>query len=347
MLDGFSSKAIMTKAKAMYGKRLTAEQYKELVHKRTVAEVAEYLRSETSYADALSSIQPTEIRRGQLENLLSKSFFDRYNRLLAFNTAPDSGYYRYIIKQLEVEQLLQMIRLLNSGRADEYITQYPEFMDKYAGFSLMGLAKVRSFDDLLALLAGSPYQSILMRCRPRVGEMIDYTACEMAMMNYYYTDIERIIDASFTGATKRELHEIFDTTIELKNITTVYRLKKYFPDATEQYIKSCIMPRWNRIPERVLDSLIACRDAEEFIKKLTSSPYARFLGSKDYVFIEYSGLRIRYNMCKRYLRFAASAPTAFTAYMVLCEIESANITCIIEGIRYQIPAAEIEKLLVL
>ena len=346
MLASLSSKAIMAKAKAMYGKRLTKEQYKEMMYKKTVAEVADYLRSETAYADDLSTIVPSTIHRGQLENMLQKVYFDHYNRLINFTPLEDSGYYSYLIRQVEINQIMKMIRLLNSNRAEDYITQYPEFMDRYASFNLMHLAKVRSFDDLLAVLKSSHYEALLMKFRPVGDAPIDYTACEMSLMGNYYLTVELAIDKSFTGKTKKDLHEIFDTIIELKNITSIYRLKKYFPNASYEYIKSHLLPRWNRLPQRTLDELIRTKDSAEFIKKLTASPYARFLGAKDYVFIEYSASCIRYNMCKRYLRFSTEAAVAFTAYMVLSEMEFANIACIIEGIRYQISPTEIEKLLV-
>ncbi|MEG0838604.1 MAG: V-type ATPase subunit [Hydrogenoanaerobacterium sp.] len=346
MLDSFSGNAIMAKAKAMYGRRLTDVQYKDLIHKKTVAELAEYLRSETAYADALSMVQPTAVHRGQLENILQKEYFRRYKRLIDFDFSPGS-YYRYLVRELEIKQILQMIRLLNSGRADEYITQYPEFLEKYSSFSLMKLARVRSFDELLNMLEGSPYAGLIMKLRPVGDELIDYTACEMALMGYFYTRVEQTIDRNFGGKTKKELHEIFDTVIELKNITSIYRLKRYFPNASSQYIKSCLLPHWKRIPEHFLDELINAADSDEFARALTASPYAKFLGMADYVFIEYSGSCIRYNLNKRYLRFTTSTPTVFTAYMALSEIEYSNLTCIIEGIRYQIPASEIEKLLVL
>lgn len=346
MLASLSSKAIMTKAKAMYGKRLTEADYQEMLHKKSVVEVAEYLRSATAYGEGLSSIQPSTIHRGQLENMLHKTMFNRYMRLMRFNTEIDDNYYRYLITQVEIDQILQMVRLLNAGHPEDYITQYPEFIDRYAPVSFMKLAHVRNFDGLLEVLRDSPYGGLMMKCRPVGGEQINYTTCEVELMNYYYRYIETNIDKAFHGKTKRELHTIFNTIVEMKNIGTIYRLKRYFPASSREYIKSCLLPHWNIVPEPALDALIATKDADEFIKRLIASPYARFLGAKDYVFIENSGDRIICRMNKRFLRFATSAPVAFTAYMLLGEIEFSNIICVIEGIRYGVAPAEIAKLLV-
>ena len=49
MLKSFSNKAIATKARAMYGARVTAADYEELIKKRSVGEAAAYLRDNTHY----------------------------------------------------------------------------------------------------------------------------------------------------------------------------------------------------------------------------------------------------------------------------------------------------------
>ena len=346
MLQEFSSKAIMTKAKALYGKRLMPEMYHELMRMRSVAEIAEYLRNQTAYGPALANVQPSAVHRGQLENMLSKARFDRYLRLVHFLDTGAEDYYRYMMIDFEVDQILQMTRLLNCGRADEYITQYPEFLSRSMCFSMMNLARARSFDDMAKVLEGTRYYALLLKCRPKPGELIDYTWLESVLKSWYYGHMQRVIDESFHGTAKRELHDIFDTTTELHNIAVVCRLKQFFPDSTPEYIKSVLMPHWNRIPDRVLNPMLHAADAEEFRRALIASPYARFLGSQDYVFIEYSGACISCHLYKRYLRATTSAATAFTAYMALSEYELQNITSIIEGIRYETPPAEIEKLLI-
>ena len=70
MLRSFSNKAIATKARAMYGARVTQADYEELMKKRTVGDAAAYLRDNTHYREVLGQIDPAAIHRGQLENML-------------------------------------------------------------------------------------------------------------------------------------------------------------------------------------------------------------------------------------------------------------------------------------
>lgn len=348
MLDSFSSKAIMTKAMSMYGRRLTEEHYMELLHKKSVAEIAAYLLASPGYGKALSGIQPTAIHRGQLELMLRKERFSRYLRLIHYDHAGSKSYYHYLIYEIEIEQILQMVRQLNAGSPQDYITQYPAYLQHNSmRFDMMNLAKVRTFDELLAVLAPTPYGKLIMQCRPIVGEQINYTKCEVILSSYYYKYMENLIDTSFRGKTRAHLHDIFQTHLELINIGNIYRLKKFFPETPSEIVAKSILPVWKRIPQAELDRIIGAPTAEAFLEEVASSPYSKFVGSDDFTFIEYSTDRIDCHMSRRYLRFGTDAPTAFTAYMSMCRIELANLTRIIEGVRYGLAPAEIKKMLIL
>lgn len=84
MLKSFSNKSIATKARAMYGARVTPGDYEELLKKRSVGEIAAYLRDNTHYREVLTQMDPAAIHRGQLENLLRSLRYIQYQRLIAF-----------------------------------------------------------------------------------------------------------------------------------------------------------------------------------------------------------------------------------------------------------------------
>ena len=57
---------IAAKARSMLGEQLSAQDYEELLHKRSVAEIAAYLKNVTSYAHALKDVRENNIHSGQL-----------------------------------------------------------------------------------------------------------------------------------------------------------------------------------------------------------------------------------------------------------------------------------------
>ena len=56
-----ASSAVITKARAKYGKRLTQKDYKALLKCNSVSAVVSYLKSHTKYADVLSKINESEV----------------------------------------------------------------------------------------------------------------------------------------------------------------------------------------------------------------------------------------------------------------------------------------------
>lgn len=65
-----ASNAILAKARAMYGRRLTARNYQELLNCRDLPDLISYLKTRTSYSEALQAANPATTHRAQLETLL-------------------------------------------------------------------------------------------------------------------------------------------------------------------------------------------------------------------------------------------------------------------------------------
>ena len=61
-----TSFAVLTKAKAKFGKRLTEKDYTSLLACQSVAEVMSYLKSYTHYSAALRDINERDVHRGRL-----------------------------------------------------------------------------------------------------------------------------------------------------------------------------------------------------------------------------------------------------------------------------------------
>ena len=121
MLENLSTKAIVTKARTMYGRRLKKKDYDELLRKTTVSEVAAYLKNYSRHSKTLSSYNENTIHRGQLENLIRREEFDMYIRLCNFeHLHGQNQFYDYILRRMEIEQILYRIMLLNTNRSEEY-----------------------------------------------------------------------------------------------------------------------------------------------------------------------------------------------------------------------------------
>ena len=171
---------IVAKARSMHGEALSEEMYQELLHKKSVAEIAGYLKHETSYAAALKDVRENNIHRGQLESILRQEIFKKTMKLYRYADAAMKPYYRLHMQQIEIDLILSRIRVLISQEYEAAIAEFPIFLKPYTSFDLLRLGNVHSFDELLDVLKHTMYYAILLPYRVKKGEEndIDYTKIE-------------------------------------------------------------------------------------------------------------------------------------------------------------------------
>jgi V/A-type H+-transporting ATPase subunit C len=345
MAKSVANYALAAKVKAMYGRRLTPQNYKELLRKQTVNEVAAYLKQQTSYIRLLSDINENLIHRGQLENILKKQFFDEYIKMFYFINQDERKFYDFVVIQMEIDELLSCIRFINAGRMGEYIFSLPEFFVKHSNINIYGLTKVRTFSELQELLSGTPYYDILKQFEQNSENKYDTIKIEIEFKRYYYTKILSIIEHSFSGKTKDDVLKSFGMEIDFENLMLIMRLKKYF-NASNDYINNLLLPFYFKLKKDEINKILQETDISSIKKAIFDTYYGKILKRYNFEFIEKYGQQASFEYHKKLLRFSFDTPTLVVSFMQLKHIELNNIINIIEGIRYALPAVEINKLLI-
>jgi len=340
-----SSLAMAAKAKAMYGKHLKSDDYTELLRKKTVQEIAGYLKSETAFKSVLQGINEFAIHRGHLEMLIRQTFYLDFLELIRYGQSNKDHFYEYGVLMIEMKQILMTIRLLSETDKTNQIAQLPIFANRMISFDVEKLIKVNTFDELLSVLKNTPYYSLLKPLKPRSLLDIDYANFEVVLKSYYYKRVYEIIEQEFTGKDKQDIRDLFDTQIELENITKIYRLKKYY-NSSPSDIKKVLNPTYKRINKKLLDELIETKDAQGFLVAINQNGYNIPTDVKEFQYIEYQMDAIMFDLNKRLMRFSTNPNIILVSYLSLLEIEIRNIIDIIEGIRYKVENDKIAKLLI-
>lgn len=342
-----TNNAIMAKAKAMYGKRLTMSDYQVLINKKTIAEIATYLKNETYFSSCLKDVNESQIHRGRLEMLIRQDLFTRYSRLIRYANADDEkGFFRYGILGAEVLQILLCARMLKNKDNVQMIAKLPLFYEKHIVFDINQLTSVKNLQDLLNILRKTPYYDIAFPYISSSIDNFDYTGLETALMSYYYEEVLRLVDSNSKIKDQKAIHEIFETRIELENLTKIYRMKRFF-NGTPAQIKKMLTPTYLKIPKLKLDQMIDELDAAGFLHELGKSHYGKYINPDNFVFMEYHTKIISYQMHKKYMDFSVDPDLILLCYMNLAETEIQNIVDIIEGVRYKIPTERISSLLIM
>lgn len=344
-MSSWTSNAIVAKAKSIYGNFLKPEDFDELVKRKSVSDVALYLKNQKNYSETLSDVQENSIHRGQLEELIKKTNFNNTLKLVKFVELQDKSFYELNIVIREIELILATIRSIISENYEEALAEFPTFFIRHAGFDITKLSQVRSYDMLLDSVQDTRFYAILKPFAEKDRNQIKYSDIENELDQCYYDCVFERIDANYRGKLKKEVETIFKTKIELSNIIKIYRLKKFY-NADSATIKSSLILKHSRMSERKIDEMIALPNADLLLYYLERSEYSHYMDDDEYVFIEYYAQKMKYNLAKRYMYFSSEAPKVYSALMILGEIERENLFNIIEGIRYELEESEIKKMLI-
>ena len=344
-MKDLSNNAVITKAKAIFGHFLKPDDYERMLKLKSLPDLVSFLKKSPNYEMILSGVQEGSIHRGQLELMIKKNHFEQILRLIKMIHSSDLEFYLLNIVYQESELILSSLRTIISMEFEDNIGKLPIFFEVHTKIDVHKLLKVETFDDLLDAIKNSPYYQILKPYRTDNPEMIRYLDIEHELEVYYYEEAFRRIDKHYNGSLKKEIEGIFQTRIELANITKIYRLKKFY-QATPQVIKDVLIKDHVRISDKKWDDMIALSNPDQIVKYLSHSEYQKFVNEKDYVYIEYFAGKIRYDLARKYIYFASEVPKVFMSFVTLGQMEIENITNIIEGIHYQVDEAEIKAMLI-
>lgn len=339
-----SANAVLVKARAMYGNRLTRQNYADLIGCRTVNEIASYLKSRTTYAEVFDGIKIGTVHRRQLESAVHDKLNFQFASLCLFEQAIGDKFYEYFIIRNDIEILLHAVRYLKGGHTHARPTVLPPFFQNHSKLNESKLLAVNSFEQLIDSLNGSPYRKLFEPFVQRGGEP-DYFSMELMLTKYLYSEVDNLIKSSFSGKAKKELLELMRMRLDFLNIVSIYRFKK-IANRPGMLIRDVLIPNDTLMTDEQLDNMITAESADEVLRILKDTCYGKEYTENESVCIEQTFEKIMYNRCRKLLRFSTSAGVVVVCYIALMETEVRNLVHIIEGIRYNLPSGEINKLLV-
>ena len=198
----------------MYGKRITSQDYNNLMACATVTDVAVYLKNNTHYEKELAGVNELEINRNQLENIIRKKLFHDLEALCRYEISTGNSLAEYTIARTEIEQLIHSLMYLASGNPYGYLYALPMFFNKRTKINLMGLTTIKNYDDFLNVLKDSPYAAILAKHKPEKGQNLDLSAIEKTLYDYLYDKFFAAIKKNTSKKVRNELSEILSLYID-------------------------------------------------------------------------------------------------------------------------------------
>lgn len=344
MISSHSSKAIISKARAKYGRRLLQKDYQNLINCRSVPEIASYLKSQTVYSNILRSIDEKEIHRGRLETLLREKLFCDLDSLCRYKLSSIEHFAQFIISRSFIDQLIHTLMLLNSDKKNRNMVSMPKLLFKHTHIDMHALYLANDYNEVLQVLGNTDYGKILEKFKPASDENIDLPSIENALYTYLYANVFDIINKHTKGKTKKQLNSIFNNIVDLENYIRIVRLKKRYQSSPE-FIRSLLLP-FGTIRESTMNAMINAKSYEEATMEIEKTSIGKKIVNMECNYVDELALRFKQKISRHNIRFSNVPAVVMFSYVFLLEVEIINIIHIIEGVRYQIPVEEIKRLLI-
>ena len=343
MLEKYSTNAIAAKIRSVYGRMLTMDDFREMVSKRSVAELAEFLKHTPRYSDILRDIDPNTVHRGLLEQLLEEQNYLFCRRLCEFSGVEDKPFYDFLLRKHECRQMISLVNAVSCGLQLSFVQTLPPFLISRSKLDFLTLAHCRSVKELTAALKGTPYHKVFMKFRFGDDGKVDLTDAEIKLRIAFYERLMEDAEKSSFGKDGDELLRLIRSEIDVINVINAYRLKTFF-GYTPDEIRKEMLP-FTQMGKTALNKIYDCPEPERMRTVIAASAVGKYMSAQDED-IEPPLQKRTLTTMRHTLARSCAAPVALYAFMYICENELRNIVRVIEGVRYDVDPAMIYELLI-
>lgn len=345
MLTGKASgNAVLAKARALYGSRLRADDYRRLMACRTMTELATALKEYPLYSEALAEVNPQYARRVQLENLLRQSLYTRYDSLCRYDRSAGSKVYEYFTLCCEVDELTAAMRCLDAGRPGDYLFRLPEFMQQRCCIDLYALAKATSLDGILAAVAGTRWEKVLAPLQNAKPDRGLTAQAEPLLQDFRHRALVALAPAKSGTSAAPNLRDLVELECDTSAVSNAARLIRI--GAPDSVVRTNARRDCTALTNDEWEYLLAARDLDTFKARFAGTKYGPLLGHHEYSVLKEGFFHYRCDWCRKWLRFSTDPTLVMLCYVWLARCEVQDLDHIIEGVHYKLPPEDVQPLLV-
>jgi len=334
---------LSTKIRGMKGKMLTQEDFSLMMDKKSVKDVALYLKDSTYYKEALEDMNADEIHRGRLEVLLYRAVVKDALKIAKHLTGKEKKIYRYVYRKLEIEDIKKMLRTLSMNQPLSSLDRSTMFVSRYSKIDFNDSLEAKDIPALIETFKDTNFYVILKPLLTSTGDLDLFTA-EMSLDMYYYNRTAKQMKKIAAEGDREILEDMFGREADFKNLYWIYRAMKHY-GIPKEMIRRYIIPFHYKVKENTLNELLEAKNVDALIGMINKTYYGKYIDfSLETVEIQY--LNHMHKIQEKSMRMEPFSIAPIIGYMFLKEMEVHNITNIVEGIRYSIQPDAIRQYLV-
>lgn len=346
-MDSKASNSVMTRARAKYGRRLTAEDFAALSGLSSLHEAVTYLRTRTHFAPYFERLaSDPALSRSKIESVLKSAYFSQAKRLCGFEKSVGEFILKYLMLERETDIILDHIVNLSLGTPEKTILKGYEKFNTGTRLDIAKLLQITNGAELARFFAKTKYAKLAEIIPKTPDGEYDISLIETTIAKIRYKMVFDRMDKGFPADSARVLSNGICMRIELADFQMIYRAKKYF-DLQENYIRTNMIGMRYLLAPQILEKIISAHSAEEALRIFESSRYSSMIHRHGIDNIELFCKKAVIETDIKMIHFSTDPAIVLTAYLRYLQTECENVTKIIEGIAYKVPKEEILKNLII
>ena len=331
---------LVTKTRALHGNLLSQQTIMGLSECETVEDILAFLREYGSYAPIYQSHEEIA-HRAQVEAVIDDSLYSDYGKLYRFASGEQRKGLEIIFLRYEMNVLKKCLEHIRQKDPKKNLTYLNFFFAQHAGFNTETVTEARNLTAFLQALEGTLYEPFFRRLME--NEAMTHADYAVQLDILYYKMAWKRKNALKDAGMKDIYTQILGTEIDWQNIMWMYRSKRFY-NRKQTDIYADMIPISYRLKKTELKALLESETPEEFVDLLGKTAY--FKGKDAIVSI---GDEITFDtmMEKTYQKVCRKYPMSLAPvlkYLYDKEKEIDVLTTVLEGVRYRIPAREIQEL---
>lgn len=328
------------KARVLYSRLLSDEDYNVLLHSDSISGIAGILKTTEAYKNQMTYLPPLRVHRIDLESAVRGSILDAAESFLPYLGGARRAFFDDWLNWYETENLKSIFRWIRSRRLDREQMKQRLYPVPGSKVSYDLLLNSKNFSDVLEALQGTEYYKPIEASVKRLNEDEESLfSLELALDNFVemstYKDIYKLEYGEY-----KLLSPFFGTRIDLINLYNLVRSLLYYHMSLEEML-SRMLPVKYKIKTSHLRYIAKGATWEESLERLeTISPaYAKIFAEalqKQSFELSLEMLISRFSYFKALSIFHTEPPGFHTAmaFCLLKSYEVNDIIKIIEDVRY-------------
>lgn len=336
--------AINTKIRSLEGQLLNNKDYENLLEMSELSEMTAYLKNNTSYSELFDSVVVDELTIDHLEVLFKRELFRKIQGFIHYFVDDYKQLFRILFMRYEIEDLKLFIRSLVRSEDISKIMEHMVILSVRKTFDYEKLSRVRSLEELVVALEGTPYHDLIQYYMNESPERRIFYM-EMNLDRYYFKKLIAQVE-KLSGIDQEPVKEILGKNTDILNIQWIYRGRKFYRLTSEELLNYTLLGG-HALKYKTLKQLCYAASREDVTNFIREGPYGFLVDRDDFeVFMELNMERYIYDEFLKLKKRNYMNIIESMVYMHQLEYEVRDLFTIFEAKRYGFGKEETKKYLV-